>query len=131
MSDLPPEEKRQRGRKLYERMLGSEKMKGFDAGRTSFNAPIQDYIMENCFGDVWQGKALDPKIRSIMCIAMLTAKGGHQQEIKNHVNTALFHGCTVDELREVILQTIPYCGMPAMGAAMAAAGEVLKERGLI
>lgn len=131
MSELPPEEKRAKGRQLYERMLGADKMKGFDAGRNAFNAPIQDYIMENCFGDVWQGKNLDPKIRSIMCIAMLTALGGMGTEIKNHVRTALHHGCTADEMREVILQLIPYCGMPRMGAAMAAADEVLKERNLI
>lgn len=130
MSKLTGDEKRQRGRALYADMLGTEKLARVDASRSAFNEPILDHVMENCFGDVWQRPGLPRKTRSMLCIAMLTALR-MPHEVKNHIRSALANGCTVDEIREVIFHTVPYCGMPAMGLTLAAAEEVLRERGLI
>ena len=53
------------------------------------------------------------------------------RQLRNHVEGALNNGCTVDELREILLHTAVYCGLPAAGDAFRVAEEVLKARKLV
>ena len=46
-----------------------------------------------------------------------------------HVRAALRNGLTPDEIKEVLLQTAIYCGVPAANSAFAIAQEVLAEEG--
>ena len=55
---------------------------------------------------------LPRKIRSIINLAMLTALN-RPHELKIHIRGALNNGCTKEEIREVLLQTAIYCGVPA------------------
>ena len=68
--------------------------------------------------------------RSILNIAMLTALNRPNQ-LRSHLNGALNNGCTVDELREILLQSVVYCGLPAALDAVKIAEEVLRERKLL
>ena len=61
---------------------------------------------------------------------MLTALGRPAQ-LRNHVDGALNNGVTVEELREILLHTAVYCGLPAAGEAFKVAEEVLRGRKLI
>jgi len=69
------------------------------------------------------------KYRSAVVIATLVAQR-QTAELKNHVRFGLNNGLSVVELQEIIIQTLPYVGFPAISSALAATIEVLRERGL-
>jgi alkylhydroperoxidase/carboxymuconolactone decarboxylase family protein YurZ len=48
-------------------------------------------------------------------------------EFKIHVRAAFNNGVTRDELKEVLLQTAIYCGLPAANAAFRAAEDIFAE----
>lgn len=61
---------------------------------------------------VWARSGIDRKLRSIDNLAMLTALNRPNQ-MRDHIEGALNNGCTVDEIREILLQSAVYCGLPA------------------
>ena len=82
-----------------------------------------------CFGDIWQRPGLDLKTRSMITLAALTALCRPNQ-LKSHVEGALANGVSVEEIREIILHTSVYSGIPTAVEGMNAAKEVLKRLGL-
>jgi len=59
---------------------------------------------------------------------MITALN-RPHELELHVRGAVNNGVTVDEMREVFLQTAVYCGMPAALDSFRIARKVFKEMG--
>ena len=96
---------------------------------TSFNRPLEDMVTTWCFGDIWQRPGLDLKTRSMITLAALTALCRPNQ-LKGHVEGALANGVSVEEIREIILHSSVYAGIPTGVEAMNAAREVLKKLGL-
>ena len=92
----------------------------------AFNAPLQEWINEHAWGSVWQREGLTRQTRSLVTIAMLTALKS-TTELKGHIRGALNNGCTVEEIREVLLHSAVYCGVPATQEAFRAAQEVINE----
>jgi 4-carboxymuconolactone decarboxylase len=99
------------------------------AAATSFTAPMQDLVTRYCFGEIWERPHLDRKARSLLTIAILTALGKSPQ-VKTHVRGAIANGASVDEIREVLLHTMIYAGVPAGVEGFTNAADVLKELGL-
>ncbi len=91
-----------------------------------FTMPMQKMVTENCWGTVWEREQLPRNVRSLVTIAMLTALKA-PTELKGHVRGALRNGCTVEEIREVLLHAIAYCGAPAAIDAFRAANEVIED----
>jgi 4-carboxymuconolactone decarboxylase len=118
------------GRQVMNELMGAGYVEGKDKKRNAFNSVLNDYSEEVCFGRVWSRKGIDRKLRSILNIAMLTALNRPNQ-MRNHIEGALNNGCTVEELREILLHTAVYCGLPAAGDAFRVAEEVLRRRKLI
>ena len=87
---------------------------------------LQDWINEHAWGSTWQREGLPRSTRSLVTIAMLAALKA-PTELKGHVRGALNNGCTPDEIKEVLLHSIVYCGAPAAQEAFRAAKEVLEE----
>ncbi|CAE6884189.1 carboxymuconolactone decarboxylase family protein [Paraburkholderia domus] len=114
------------GRQIMRELMGADYVAGKDKKRNSFNAAIQDYSEEVCFGRVWARTGIDRKVRSIINIAMLTALNRPAQ-LAHHLEGALTNGCTVDEIQEILLQAAVYCGLPAAGEAFRIAEEVLRD----
>src|SRR5438046_209917 len=121
---------KQTGRQIMNKLMGDGYVEGKDKKKNSFNGVLNDYSEEVCFGRVWARESIDHKLRSILNIAMLTALGRPAQ-LRNHLEGALNNGVTVDELREILLHTAVYCGLPAAGDAFRVAEEVLKGRKLL
>jgi 4-carboxymuconolactone decarboxylase len=121
---------RQTGRKIMNELMGDGYVEGKDKKKNSFSAVLDEYSEEVCFGRVWAREGIDRKLRSILNIAMLTALNRPAQ-LRNHLEGALNNGCTVDELREILLHTAVYCGLPAAGEAFKIAQEVLRGRKLL
>jgi 4-carboxymuconolactone decarboxylase len=86
------------------------------------------YMIEYCFGDVYSRDELDLKSKEIAVVAALTALGNAQPQLKVHINGALNVGCTINDVKEIILQMSGYSGFPTAINAMNALKEVLKER---
>jgi 4-carboxymuconolactone decarboxylase len=99
------------------------------AAATDFNRPFEDLVTTYCFGDIWNRPGLDKRTRSIITLAALTALSKPNQ-IKAHVVGAIANGVTSEEIREILMHTSVYAGIPAGVEAMTAAQEVLKQMGL-
>ncbi len=123
-------DKRERGRQIMREVLGADYFNRREATTNDFNAPIRRFSEENCFGEIWSRPGLERKFRSMLCIAMLTALN-RPHEIRIHINTAVNNGCTVEEIQEVLLQTVAYCGLPACIDSFRIAEDVLGERSLL
>ena len=121
---------REIGRKIMNGLMGAGYVEGKDKKRNAFNSVLFDYSEEVCFGRVWARDGIDHKMRSILNIAMLTALNRPAQ-LSHHVEGALQNGCTMEEIREILLHSAVYCGLPAAGEAFKVAEEVLRARKLL
>ncbi len=92
---------------------------------TDFTRPLQELLTQNCWGEIWTREGLPLRTRSLVTIAMLAALKA-PAELKAHVRGALRNGCSVEEIREVLLQAAVYCGAPAGIDAFRAAREVIE-----
>ncbi len=122
-------ELRDRGRAIMTEVIGQEYFDKREASTNSFNADARRLSEEYCFGTIWDREGLPRKTRSMLCLAMLTALN-RGTELRAHVNGALNNGCTTDEIKEVLLQSIIYCGLPAGLESIRIAEEVFTARGL-
>ncbi|WP_460789975.1 4-carboxymuconolactone decarboxylase [Microbacterium lacusdiani] len=93
------------------------------ANQTELSADFQDFITRVAWGDVWSRPGLDRRSRSIAVLSSLIAHG-HHEELAMHLRAAIRNGLTVDEIREVILQSAVYSGVPAANTAFRIANEV-------
>jgi 4-carboxymuconolactone decarboxylase len=130
MSDQTRKQTLESGRRVLADMMGEAGLKARDAKKNSWNATVQEYSDEVCFGMVWARPGLPRKSRSMLNIAMLTALGRLNQ-LKSHLEIGLNNGLTVEEIREILLQAAVYSGLPSAVDAFRVAEEVLKARGLL
>ena len=110
-------------------VLGDEWVDRANAKRNDFTADFQDFITRYAWGEVWSRPGLDRRSRSLMTLAMMIALG-RWEEFRLHIRAALNNGVSVDEIKEVILHSAIYAGLPAANSAFAEAVEVLKECGV-
>jgi 4-carboxymuconolactone decarboxylase len=107
-------------------VLGREYVDKSIAAADDFNMPFQELVTEYCWGEIWTRPGLDRKTRSIINLAMLTALN-RPHEVKIHLKGALNNGVSKEEIKEVLLQTAIYCGVPAALDSFRLAREVFKE----
>jgi 4-carboxymuconolactone decarboxylase len=120
----------QTGRRVLTELMGPDYIERKEKARNSFNDALQDYAEEVCFGRVWSRPGIDRKLRSILNIAMLTALNRPAQ-LRNHLDGAFNNGCTIEEIKEILLHTAVYCGLPAATDAFRIAEEVMRARKLL
>jgi 4-carboxymuconolactone decarboxylase len=108
-------------------VLGDEHVDRAAERTTEFTAPFQDFITRYAWGEVWNRPGLDRRQRSMITLTALTALRA-EGELELHVRAALRNGLTPEEIREVLLHTAVYAGVPAANAAFAIAQRVLDER---
>jgi len=114
------------GMAVRREVLGDEYVDKAVAGTTDFTEPLQNMVVQNCWGEVWTRGVLPKKTRSLITIAMLAALK-MSTELKAHVLGALRNGCTVEEIQETLLQSTVYCGIPSGVEAFRAAREVIEN----
>jgi 4-carboxymuconolactone decarboxylase len=115
-----------RGLATRRQVLGDEHVERSLAGATEFTAAAQEFVTEYCWGEVWTRPGLDRRTRSLINLAMLTALN-RMHEFRVHVRGAVNNGCTVEEIRETLLQALVYCGAPAGLESFREAQAVLDE----
>ncbi|WP_182525644.1 4-carboxymuconolactone decarboxylase [Nocardioides dongkuii] len=114
------------GMQVRREVLGDEHVDRADAATTDLTADFQRLITEYVWGGIWTRPDLDRRTRSVVTITALVARG-HHEELAMHLRAALGNGLTVTEIREVLLQTAVYCGVPDANAAFRIAQQVLEE----
>jgi 4-carboxymuconolactone decarboxylase len=107
-------------------VLGAEYVDRALADAGELTRPLQELVTEYCWGAVWTRPGLSRKVRSLLNVAMLTALN-RPHEVKLHLQGAVRNGCTRAEIREVLLQTAIYCGVPAAVDSFRLAKEVLGD----
>lgn len=95
--------------------------------RTDFTHEFQHFITRAAWGEVWTRDGLPRHTRSLLTIAMMVALG-HDEEFKLHIRAARNNGVSAEEIKEVLLQTAIYCGVPAANHAFALAKPILEEQ---
>nr|WP_204068926.1 4-carboxymuconolactone decarboxylase [Planobispora siamensis] len=116
------------GMRTRREVLGDDHVDRAIARTTAFTEDFQDLITRYAWDEIWNRPGLDRRTRSCVTLTALVA-GGHPEELAMHVRAALRNGLTPDEIKEVLLQTAVYCGVPAANAAFAVAQRTLAEAG--
>jgi len=115
-----------RGMQMRRQVLGADHVERSMANVSEFSRPIQELVTEYCWGVVWSDDGLEPKTRSMLNLAMLTALN-RSHELGVHVRGALNNGVTEAEIQQVLLQTAIYVGVPAALESFRVAERVIKE----
>ena len=109
-------------------VLGDEHVDRAEASTSAFTADFQELLTRYAWGEIWARPGLDRRMRSAVTLTALVAQG-HWEELALHVRAAVRNGLTHDEIKEVLLQTAVYCGVPAANRAFAVAQRVLEPEG--
>lgn len=94
--------------------------------RNPFNEEFQDLITRYAWGEIWTRPGLPRHTRSLATLAMLVALN-RAEEFRLHLRAAANNGVTREEIKELLLQTAIYCGVPAANTAFHLAEEVFAE----
>ena len=118
------DERHERGLKARREVVGDAYVDRATKNATDLTRDFQDLITRYAWGEVWTRPGLDRRIRSCITVAMTVALN-RPDELALHLRGARRNGVTIGELREVLLQTAVYCGVPAAHTAFRVAQEVL------
>ena len=119
----------EKGLKTRKEVLGSEYVDNSIQNAGEFNMPMQELVTEYAWNAIWNRPGLDRRSRSMINLAMLTALN-RPHELKLHLKGAINNGLTKDEIREILMQTAIYCGVPAAIDSFRCAKEVFAEMGI-
>jgi len=119
-------EPREEGMRIRREVLGDEHVDAAVAGTTEDTADFQDLITRYAWGEIWARPGLDRRTRSAITLMALVAQN-RERELAMHIRAALRNGLSRAEIKEVLLQSAIYCGVPAANAAFAVFQEVMSE----
>jgi 4-carboxymuconolactone decarboxylase len=123
MTDEARESRLEAGLRIRREMLGDEHVdRSMDA--SPFTREYQEFATELAWGTIWTRDGLEPKIRSLVNVAMLTALN-RPNAIALHVKSALHNGATPEEIAEVLLQVAVYAGVVAAGDGFRVADPIV------
>ena len=124
---LPPQALFEAGLRNRRRVLGDAWVDRSLANRTPFTADFQAMITRIAWHEIWGRPGLDDRTRRLLVLA-ITASLGRWEEFALHVRTGLMQGgYTRDELKEVLMQTAIYAGVPAANTGFAEAAKIIAE----
>jgi 3-oxoadipate enol-lactonase/4-carboxymuconolactone decarboxylase len=107
-------------------VLGDAHVDRAVAATTDLTADFQRMITEYAWGTIWTRPGLDRRSRSMITLTALVARG-HHEELAMHLRAARRNGLTDDEIKELLMQTAIYCGVPDANAAFRIASTVLAD----
>jgi 3-oxoadipate enol-lactonase/4-carboxymuconolactone decarboxylase len=113
------------GMAVRREVLGDEHVDRATATATDLTRDFQQLITEYAWGGIWTRPGLDRRSRSLITLTALIARG-HHEELAMHLRAARTNGLTDDEIKELILQTAIYCGVPDANTAFRIAQRVLE-----
>ncbi|SDS03265.1 4-carboxymuconolactone decarboxylase /3-oxoadipate enol-lactonase [Nocardioides scoriae] len=114
------------GMAVRREVLGDAHVDRATAAATPLTEDFQRFITEYAWGGIWTRPGLDRRSRSMITLTALIARG-HHEELAMHVRAARTNGLDDEEIKEVILQSAIYCGVPDANTAFRIAQQVLSE----
>jgi 4-carboxymuconolactone decarboxylase len=123
------EDAKRNGVQIRREMFGKEFTDGQIARANRFTEPMQSVVSKYCFGETWARDGLTRRERSMVTLGVLCAMG-RSKELRIHVKGALANGVEPLEIREILLHTMVYAGVPLGVDAFHSAAESLTEQGV-
>ena len=114
---MDDKERHAAGMKVRRAVLGEAHVDRAQARLNDFNRDFQDFITRYAWGEVWPRPGLDRHTRSLLTLSLMIALN-REEEFVMHVGAAFNNGVTRDEIKELILHSAIYCGLPAANNAM-------------
>jgi 4-carboxymuconolactone decarboxylase len=108
-------------------VLGDAHVDRSIANRVELTEEFQNLITRYAWGEIWTREGLPRHTRSLVTIAMMVALN-REAELALHLRAAHNNGVSRDEIKEVLLQTAIYCGVPAANSAFHLAQKVFGEQ---
>jgi 4-carboxymuconolactone decarboxylase len=115
------------GIKIRREVLGDAHVDAAIAKRNAFSEEFQNLITRYAWGEIWIRPGLPRQTRSLITVAMLVALN-REEELRLHLRAALRNGVTQEEIREALLQSAIYCGVPAANSAFRIAQDIFSEK---
>jgi 4-carboxymuconolactone decarboxylase len=123
MADGDRESVYEEGMRVRRAVLGNEHVDRAIATSTDLTHDFQDLITRYAWGEIWARPGLDRRIRSAVTLTALVALG-HEPELALHLRAAIRNGLSREEIKEILLQSAIYCGVPAANSAFRIAAGV-------
>lgn len=120
------EETFDQGMKVRREVLGEQHVDKAEKKKDDFTEEFQELITRYAWGEIWTRPGLERRTRSCITLAMMIALH-REDEFKLHVKAALNNGLSIDEIKEVILQSAIYAGVPAANSAFHWAQDVFRN----
>ena len=114
------------GMAVRREVLGDAHVDRAAAGTTDLTRDFQELITQYAWGSIWTRPGLDRRSRSLITLTAMVARG-HHEELAMHVRAARTNGLSVEEIKELLLQTAVYCGVPDANTAFRITQRVLDE----
>lgn len=114
------------GLQIRKEVLGEAYVDRALQGATDFDMPFQEFMTATCWGMTWGREVLTRKQRSLNNLCILAALN-RSTEFATHFRAAIGNGCTMDELRETLIQIATYAGVPAGVEAFRIAKQVIAD----
>jgi 4-carboxymuconolactone decarboxylase len=118
---------REAGYRLLGELAGAETVESTLAGLDALAPGFPDWIVTSLFGGTYQREGLEPRDRQIATLAALTALGGVEPQLDDHVRNSLRIGVEPREIVEVMVHLAPYVGVPKALAGLRVAAAVLRD----
>lgn len=115
------------GGEARRKVLGDAHVDRVIAATTGFTEDFQALITRYAWGTIWTRPGLDHRTRRLLVLAMMAALG-RWEEFRLHVSAGLEHGLEISDIKEVLLQTSVYAGVPAANTGFHIAQEEIEKR---
>ena len=119
----------EQGMATRRKVLGDVHVDRAEAGKTAFDTPFQNLIVEAAWSHVWSRPQLSLRERSLITIALLAA-AGHKDELAMHVRATANTGASPQDIFEALMHVAIYAGVPAANGAIRIAREELRKMGV-
>ena len=123
---MTDDERYEAGMKVRRAVLSDAHVDRSLENRTELTTEFQNFITRYAWGEIWTREGLPRHTRSLLTIAMMVALN-RSEELALHLRAAKNNGVTQDEIKEVLLQTAIYCGVPAANSAYHLAQKIFDE----
>ncbi|WP_233869018.1 4-carboxymuconolactone decarboxylase [Paraburkholderia adhaesiva] len=123
---MTEDERYEAGLGVRRAVLGDAHVDRSIANRTELTGEFQQLITRYAWGEIWTREGLPRHTRSLLTIAMMVALN-RSEELALHLRAAKNNGVSREEIKEVLLQTAIYCGVPAANSAFHLAERVFAE----
>jgi 4-carboxymuconolactone decarboxylase len=122
------DERYERGMRVRREVHGDEHVDAATARTTELTREFQELLTRYAWGEIWTRPGLDRRTRSLITLSAMVALG-RERELELHLRSARRIGVSWDDIKEVLLQSAIYCGVPAANSAFAIAQGVQDEEG--